>query len=152
MALNADFVGRAFAHPQSYVVGREKIREFASAIGDHNPACHDVDSARALGHADLVAPPTFAIVLALRASEAVVTDPELGLDYTRVVHGDQGFEYERPVVAGDELSIVTTIESVKQLAGNDVIATRGHVTDATGAHVLTTRSLLVSRAPEEAPA
>lgn len=152
MALNPAFVGRTFARPGTYVVGREKVREFASAIGDQNPACHDVDTARALGHADLVAPPTFAILLALAASTAVVKDPELGLDYTRVVHGEQGFEYVRPVVAGDELSIVTTIESVKQLAGNDIIATSGHVTDASGAHVLTTRSLLVSRAPDEDPA
>lgn len=148
MALNAEFVGRSFTQPGTYLVGREKIREFASAIGDANPASHDLAAARALGYADLVAPPTFAIVLALRASTAVVKDPELGLDYSRVVHGEQGFEYVRPVVAGDELSIVTTIESVKQLAGNDLISTSGHVTDATGAHVLTTRSLLVSRAPE----
>ncbi len=149
MPLNPEFAGRTFEQPGTYVVGREKIREFATAIGDANPAYHDVVAARALGYADLVAPPTFSIVLALRASEAVVSDPELGLDYTRVVHGDQGFELVRPVVAGDELSIVTTIESVKTLAGNDVIATRGHITDASGAHVLTTRSLLVSRAPED---
>ncbi|MFN8171387.1 MAG: MaoC family dehydratase N-terminal domain-containing protein [Candidatus Nanopelagicales bacterium] len=152
MALNPAFVGRTFARPGTYLVGREKVREFASAIGDLNPASHDVAAARALGYADVVAPPTFAIVLALAASSAVVKDPELGLDYSRVVHGEQGFEYVRPVVAGDELSIITTIESVKQLAGNDLIATSGRITDATGAHVLTTRSLLVSRAPDEDPA
>lgn len=145
MALNEGFVGRSFDHPGTYVVGREKVREFAAAIGDANPLSHDVTAARARGFADVVAPPTFAIVLALRASEAVVTDPDLGLDYTRVVHGEQGFEFVRPIVAGDELSIVTTIESVRQAAGNDIIATLGRVTDATGATVVTTRSVLVSR-------
>jgi len=148
MALNPEFVGRTYPAGPSYLVGREKIREFALAIGDANPAFHDVDAARALGYADLVAPPTFAIILSMRASEAVVLDPELGLDYTRVVHGDQRFAFARPIVAGDELVVTTTIEGIRTMAGNDMITTRADMATPDGEHVLTATSLLVSRAPD----
>lgn len=149
MALNPDFVGRTYPGASSYVVGREKIREFASALGDRNPAFHDVAAARALGYADLVAPPTFPIVISLQASGEVVGDPELGLDYSRVVHGDQRFAYARPIVAGDELVITTTIESIRTMAGNDMITTRGDIATVGGEHVVTATSLLISRGPED---
>lgn len=149
MALNPEFVGRVYPPGESYVVGREKIREFARAIGDTSPACHDVAAARALGYADLVAPPTFAVVISLQSSGAVVRDPELGLDYSRVVHGEQGFEYRRPIVAGDELVVSTTIETIRTMAGNDMITTRGDIATVEGEPVVTTRALLVARGPEE---
>lgn len=149
MALNPEFVGRTYAPDGSYVVGREKIREFATAIGDHNPAFHDVDAARALGYADLVAPPTFSVLVTLKASGVVVRDPELGLDYSRVVHGEQRFEFTRPIVAGDELTVTTTIESIRSMAGNDMITTRGDIATMSGEPVAVTRALLVARGPEE---
>ena len=132
MALNPDFVGRSYPAGSSYVVGREKIREFASAIGDTNPVFHDVEAARALGYADLVAPPTFPVILSLKASGAVVRDPDLGLDYSRVVHGEQKFAYSRPIVAGDELVVTTTIEAIRTMAGNDMITTRGDIATIDG--------------------
>jgi acyl dehydratase len=149
MALNPDFVGRSYAPEGTYVVGREKIREFAAAIGDDNPAFVDVSAARELGYGDLVAPPTFAVILSLKASGSVVRDPELGLDYSRVVHGEQRFEFTRPIVAGDELMVTTTIESIRTMAGNDMITTRGDVATVAGEPVVTTRALLVSRGPED---
>ena len=132
MALNPDFVGRSYPAGSSYLVGREKIREFASAIGDTNPVFHDVEAARALGYRDLVAPPTFPVILSLKASGVVVRDPELGLDYSRVVHGEQRFAYARPIVAGDELVVVTTIEAIRTMAGNDMITTRGDIATVDG--------------------
>lgn len=149
MALNPEFVGRVYPPGESYVVGREKIREFAAAIGDPNPAFHDVAAARALGYADLVAPPTFPIVLALKAATAAVEDPELGLDYSRVVHGEQRFSYSRPVVAGDELVVTVTIEALRTMAGNDMVTTRGDVATVAGEHVVSATSLLISRGAEE---
>jgi acyl dehydratase len=149
MALNPEFIGRVYPPGPSYVVGREKIREFATAIGDANPLSHDVDAARALGYSDVVAPPTFAVVISLRASGAVVRDPELGLDYSRVVHGEQRFQYARPIVAGDELVVSTTIEAIRTMAGNDMITTRGDITTLGGDPVVTTWALLVARGPEE---
>jgi acyl dehydratase len=149
MALNPDFVGRVYPPAGSYLVGREKVREFATAIGDLNPAYHDVDAARALGYADVIAPPTFAVMLSLKSAGRVTHDPELGLDYSRVVHGEQRFAYHRPIVAGDELVVTTSIESIRSMAGNDMITTRGEIATVDGEPVVTTMSLLVSRAADE---
>jgi acyl dehydratase len=148
MAVNPDYVGRTFPPGPAYLVGREKIREFATAIGDLNPAFHDVGAARALGYPDLVAPPTFPVVMAMKAATAAVQDPGLGLDYTRVVHGEQRFAYSRPVVAGDELIVTVTIEAVRTMAGNDMVTTRGDVTTLAGDHVVSATTLLISRGIE----
>ena len=145
MALNPDFVGREYPAAGTYVVGREKIREFAAAVGDANPAYTDVTAAQALGYADVIAPPTFAIVLSLKAAEAVMFDPELGLDYSRVVHGEQSFAYTRPIVAGDELQVTTVIESIRTVAGNDMLTTKGIITTVTGEPVATATSMLLAR-------
>ncbi|MEV4924695.1 MaoC family dehydratase N-terminal domain-containing protein [Streptomyces roseoverticillatus] len=150
MALDQSFVGRTYPATEPYEVGREKIREFAEAIGDTNPAYTDPEAAKALGHPDVIAPPTFVFSVTYRAAGAVVSDPQLGLDYSRVVHGDQKFAYTRPVRAGDRLTVVSTIESIKSLAGNDVLSIRGDVQDEHGEHVVTAHTTLVARAAEEA--
>ena len=145
MALNPEFAGRTYPAEDTYVVGREKVREFAAAVGELSPLSRDVSAARAEGYADVVAPPTFAIVLALGASEKVVKDPELGLDYTRVVHSEQRFTYVRPIVAGDELRVTTSIESVRSVAGNDIITTRADIATVEGESVCVAHSQLLSR-------
>lgn len=150
MALDQSFVGRTYPPTPAYEVGREKIREFAEAVGDTHPAYVDPEAARALGHADVIAPPTFVFSITYRAAGVVVQDPQLGLDYSRVVHGDQKFSYVRPVRAGDRLTVTSTIESIKSLAGNDVLDIRGDVHDETGELVVTAVTKLVARAAEEA--
>ncbi|MER5817620.1 MaoC family dehydratase N-terminal domain-containing protein [Streptomyces californicus] len=150
MALDQSFVGRTYPPTPAYEVGREKIREFAEAVGDANPAYVDAEAARVLGHADVIAPPTFVFSITYRAAGQVVQDPQLGLDYSRVVHGDQKFSYVRPVRAGDRLTVTSTIESIKSMAGNDVIDIRGDVHDETGELVVTALTKLVARATEEA--
>ncbi|MFC8271655.1 MaoC family dehydratase N-terminal domain-containing protein [Streptomyces sp. NPDC057271] len=150
MALDQSFVGRTYPPTAPYEVGREKIREFAEAIGDANPAYVDQEAAKALGHPDVIAPPTFVFAITFKAAGQVVEDPQLGLDYDRVVHGDQRFAYTRPVRAGDRLSVVSTIEAIRTMAGNDILDIRGEVHDETGEHVVTAWTKLVSRAPEEA--
>ena len=149
MALNPEFIGRTYPAGPSYVVGREKIREFARAIGDTNPAYHDPQAAKALGYADVIAPPTFAIVVSLEAANAALFDPELGLDYSRVVHGEQTFTYTRPICAGDELIVTTVIENIRSMAGNDMITTKGIITTVAGEPVATASSMLVSRGADE---
>jgi len=134
-----------------YEVSREKIREFADAIGDPEPAYRDPAAARSLGHPDVIAPPTFAIVMTLAASEQVVADPEFGLDYSRVVHGEQRFDYARPLRAGDRVRVVVSVESVRSLAGNDLLTTKGEVRAADGELVLTARSTLVARGDAAGP-
>ncbi|MEU4113055.1 MaoC family dehydratase N-terminal domain-containing protein [Kitasatospora sp. NPDC028055] len=150
MALDPSFIGRSYPPTAPYEVGREKIREFAVAIGDANPAYTDAEAAKALGHQDVIAPPTFPFAIAFRAAGQVVEDPELGLDYSRVVHGDQKFQYTRPVRAGDRLTVAVTIDNIKSLAGNDVLTVRGEVADETGEHVVTAIMTLVARAAGEA--
>jgi acyl dehydratase len=149
MALDQSFVGRTYPPTAPYEVGREKIREFAEAVGDPNPVYTDPDAAKAFGHPDMIAPPTFPFLITYRAAGQVVLDPELGLDFGRVVHGDQKFSYTRPVRAGDRLSVTVAIDAIKSLAGNDVIDVRGDVRDESGEHVVTAVMKLVSRAPEE---
>jgi acyl dehydratase len=149
MPLDPSFIGRTYPPTAPYEVGREKIREFAEAVGDSNPVYVDTEAAKALGYSDVIAPPTFPFLLTYRAADQVVNDPELGLDFSRVVHGDQRFSYVRPVRAGDRLTVTCTIESIKSLAGNDVLSVRGEVHDESGEHVVTAQMMLVSRAAEE---
>jgi acyl dehydratase len=147
--LDPSVVGRTYPPTEAYAVSREKIREFATAIGEGNPACHDPESARALGHPDLVAPPTFPTVLALRAAMQVANDPALGLDYGRVVHGEERYTYARPIHAGDTLTVRMTIEGVRSMAGNDILTIRGDVATVDGEPVVAARTVLIARAPED---
>jgi acyl dehydratase len=145
MSLDPSFVGRSYPPTAPYHVGREKIREFATAIGATDPAYHDPEAARALGHGDLVAPPTFPMIVTMVASQQLIDDPALGIDYSRVVHGDQRFAYARPVVAGDELICVNTVEAISSRGGHDFLTTRTDVSTAAGEPVVTVWSRLVVR-------
>ena len=143
--MNPDFIGRAYPPSAPYLVGREKVREFARALGESDPVYFEPEVARARGFADVVAPPTYAIRLSMAAAENVVMDPELGLDYTRVVHGDQRFDYTRPIVAGDELVTTVTIDGIRSAAGNDILTTRAEIRTVSGELVVTSLSTLVAR-------
>ncbi|MDH6111071.1 acyl dehydratase [Kitasatospora sp. MAP12-15] len=146
MPLDPSFIGRTYPPTEPYEVGREKIREFAVSIGDTNPLYTDPEAAKALGHPDVIAPPTFPFVLSYRAAAQAVEDPELGLDFSRVVHGDQRFVYTRPVRAGDRLTVTIVIDNIKSLAGNEVLTVRGELHEASGEHVVTSFMTLVARA------
>jgi acyl dehydratase len=145
MALDQAYVGRTYPSTEPYLVSKEKIREFADAVGDPNLAYRSTQAARALGHPDVIAPPTFAVIVSSRASAQVVFDPELGLDYSRVVHGEQSFSYQRPIVAGDVLAAVVTVEKIRSAAGNDLLTLSCAVSAANGDLVCTARSVLVAR-------
>ena len=145
MAINLDLVGKTYPAAPVYEVGREKIREFARAIGDDNLAYFDTAAARALGHRDIIAPPTFAVIISFAAAASVVNDPELGLDYSRVVHGEQRFAYSRPITAGDQLVATATIENLRIAAGNDMVTTRTEITTVDGEHVVSATAVIVSR-------
>jgi acyl dehydratase len=147
MALNVELVGKQYP-AQTYEVGREKIREFAAAVGDSNPAYHDVDAAKDLGHGDLVAPPTFAVVVTRGPQLSVIDDPELGLDFSRVVHGDQKFRFTRPIVAGEVLRTTASVHAARTMAGNDILTIRSDVADEAGAPVVSVFATLVARAVE----
>ena len=149
MASPSDAIGRTYPKTAPYEVGREKIREFAEAIGDTNPAYLDPAAAQKLGHPDVIAPPTFPIIFTMRSTSAAVFDPELEMDYSRVVHGEQRFVYTRPVRAGDRLVCETTVEDVKNRAGSIFLSMRTDVTTEDGEAVLAAYALIVSRAAEK---
>ena len=145
MPLNREILGRKYPAPATYEVGREQLRSFAMAIGDSNRAYVDPAAARALGHRDIIAPPTFLTVLAFRfAGSGPLADPELGLDYSLVVHGEQHFELHRAVVAGDILTAIDVVEQIRDVGRNELMTVVTEVT-AGGEPVATIRSTLVSR-------
>jgi acyl dehydratase len=143
MALDPSFVGRCYPLAGTYQVGRAKIREFADAIGDDDPIYLAPDAARACGYPDVLAPPTFAMTLALRAQEELINDPGLGLDYRRMVHGSQSFTHHRPIKAGDELAATLYVDGIRAMGGNDMLTVRCEITDQAGDPVTTARTMLV---------
>jgi len=145
MAINTDFIGRTFPPGQPYEVSRVKIAEFADAIGDPNPVYRDREAARAEGHPDVIAPPTFAIVITMANSGRALSDPELGLNYAMVVHGEQRFEYTRPIVAGDVLVATSTISNIRQTGSLVMITTTTSLTTESDELVCTAHSILVER-------
>jgi acyl dehydratase len=146
--VNPELQGRVFPPTSPYLVGREKIREFARAVLATSPLNVDVEAARAAGHADLVAPPTFPVVVQELTLAQLLAEPDAGIDFSRVVHGDQRFTYSRPVVAGDELTATLTVSSVKSLGAHSMVTAESVITDAGGDHVVTAISTLVVRGDE----
>lgn len=117
MPVRTDAIGKSYP-PRHYAVGREKIREYAHAVGETNPLHLDVDAARAAGHRDLVAPPMFAVVYALPAMAPALFDPDVGIDFARMVHGGQEFRWGELVVAGDEIATTVSVSDVSERGGN----------------------------------
>ena len=144
MPLDPSLAGRTYP-PTTYLVGAEKVREFADAIGDPHPAFRDPAAAKALGHPDVIAPPTFATVLTLRAAEQALSGDEVGVDFSHVVHGEERYAYTRPIRAGDLLVSTVTIDSVRSAGGHFMVTLRAEVATEGGEHVLTATSMLVVR-------
>lgn len=145
MPANKDFVGRTFPATKPYEVSRVKIAEFADAIGDPSPVFRDRDAAVAAGYPDVIAPPTFPIVVTMASSGSAVADPELGINYALVVHGEQRFEYTRPLRAGDVVTAQSTIESIREVGSNVLMNTRTELRTVAGEHVCTAFSIIVER-------
>ena len=148
MGINPDLVGRIYPAGESYQVGREKIREFATATKATSRAHYDLEAARELGFADLVAPPTFAIIVAQRADAQLIADPASGIDFSRVVHADQRFTHHRAMVAGVELLAELYVDAVREMGAGAMITTRAEITTVAGEKVATTVSSLLVRAED----
>ncbi|NYG58816.1 acyl dehydratase [Nocardioides daedukensis] len=136
MPVDPSLVGREFPPTRPYTVTDEKLREFAAATR----TSYDGGTA----------PTTFPIVLAFEAMNAFLAAEDVELH--RIVHGEQRFAYERPIVAGDVLRATLTVATLRQIGGNDIIGTRSEITDADGELVCATSATLVHRAAEEVPA
>ena len=142
---NPAIEGKIYPRTSSYLVGREKIREFAKAVFSNDPANLDLEEAKKHGYKDLIAPPTFAVVIQERSLTQVISDKEAALDFSRVVHGDQRFIHVRPILAGDELTSELKVASVKQLAGNSMVSFETQIFDSNQDLVCTAISTLVVR-------
>ena len=152
MAVNAGFTGRSYPPTPPYLVGREKIREFAEAVGSRDPAYTDPAVARALGYRDVIAPPTFAVIVAQRCEAQLIEDPAAGIDFTRVVHGEERFVHHRPIVAGDRLVATLHVDAVRSPGGHGMVTTRVEIValarasgDGTAGPVSTVVSTIVVR-------
>ncbi|MEJ7824605.1 MAG: MaoC family dehydratase N-terminal domain-containing protein [Solirubrobacteraceae bacterium] len=121
MDVNLDVVGKTYP-PTVYAVGREKVREYARAVGETDPLYLDVEAARAAGHDDVVAPPMFAVVYAMPAVAAGMFDPEIGIDFVRLVHAGQRFTWGPLVVAGDEIATTVSVKDVSERRGSGFYA------------------------------
>ena len=145
MAINPEYAGRTFEPSEPYEVSRVKITEFATAIGDSSPLCRDPAAAQAAGYPDVIAPPTFAIVVTTAGIAKLMADPGLGVNYAMVVHGEQSFTHFRPLHAGDVVVTQSTIEAIKPVRTMTTIATVTEVRTVDGEHVCTARATAVER-------
>lgn len=145
MSVNADYVGRVFTGTPSYEVSRVKIAEFAAAVHAGHPSHTDTAAAQALGYPDVIAPATFAVVVAQRAEAEYIRDPGASIDFSRVVHADERFTHHRPIRAGDVLSTAVHVDAITTRGSISTVSTRTEITDADGAPVTTVRSTLAVR-------
>lgn len=149
MGVDTSYAGREYPPNAVYEVSREKLREFASAVGSTHPAHTDTEAARSLGYPDVIAPPTFAVVVAQRAEAQLFEDPAAGIDFSRVVHADERFTHRRPIHAGDRLVTVLHVDQILERAGLAMVTTRAEIGTEDGEAVATVVSTLAVR-PEDA--
>jgi acyl dehydratase len=145
VAINPGFIGRTFPPSAPYEVTRVKVAEFADAIGDGNPLYRDRAAALEAGFPDVIAPPTFPIVITMASSGQVMSDPDLNVNYAMVVHGEQRFSYERPLHAGDVVTAQVTISDIKSVGSNSLMTTSTRISTIDGEHVCTAYGTLVER-------
>jgi acyl dehydratase len=146
MPLNRDFIGRSYVADGTFEVGREHIRRFAEAIGDPNPIYRDPEAARAAGHPDVVAPPTFLTTVGMAlGGRGPIGDGDLGLDYRRVVHGEQRFVHHRPARPGDELIATTVIDDIRDAGANELMTMRQEIRTTSGELICEATNVVVSR-------
>jgi acyl dehydratase len=136
MAVSSDTIGQVFA-PVTYAVGREKVREYAHAVGETDPLYTSVEAARAAGHRDLVAPPMFAVVYTSPAIGPAFFDPAVGMDFARMVHGAQEFAWGPLVVAGDEITTEVEVADISERGGMAFYVFESRSDNQDGARVCT---------------
>ena len=116
MPVSTEAVGKQYPET-TYEVGLEKIREYANAVGQAEPVHHDREAARQAGFRDVVAPPMFAVVYSAGSVGPPIFDPEVGIDFMRMVHGGQEFIWGEPVCSGDTITTTTTFKDFSENDG-----------------------------------
>ena len=148
MPLNQSLKGKTYQE-LTFEVERDRVTQFALAVGEDDPRFLEDGAARAEGYPEQVAFPTFPTIVGILVSAQVVTDQELGLDYTRVVHGEQSYEWKRPIVVGDVLRTTPRIGDIYAKGPNEFLVIEAEITDADGEVVCISRGTLLSRGTAE---
>jgi acyl dehydratase len=143
-----DYVGLHYRHPDHYVVGREKIREYAVAVKNEDAAFFDEEAAAGLGHGALLAPLTFISVFGYQAQSAMFDAAGIGITDAKIVQVDQVLKYVRPIKAGDTLYCDVHIDSIRKAHGTDIITTRNIITNDKGDVVQETYTTLAGRSED----
>ena len=149
MSLSQSYVGMHYHHPDHYVVGREKVREYAVAVKNEDPSFHDEAAAAELGHRSLPAPLTFISVFGYQAQSAFFADANIGINDMKIVQVDQVLKFVKPIFAGDKLYCDVYVDSIRQSHGADIIVTKNIVTNEAGDVVQETYTTLAGRSGEE---
>jgi acyl dehydratase len=144
-----EYVGLHYRHPDHYVVGREKIREYATAVKNDDPAFFDEKAAADLGHDALLAPLTFISVFGYQAQSAMFAAANIGITEMQIVQVDQALKFVKPIHAGDTLHCDVYVDSVRQAHGTDIIVTKNIVTNDKGDNVQESYTTLAGRTGEE---
>jgi acyl dehydratase len=147
MRVGPTFASRLAPATDPYEVGREAVRAFAVAVGDDDPVHRDADAARAHGHRDVIAPPTFVVSLTMRSEVQAAADAVGDIDIADVLHREQSFAYSRPVRAGDRLVVKSGVSSSRVVDGRRVLTLESDVRTCDGEHVCTTNSVVVHDGP-----
>jgi acyl dehydratase len=148
MSVNAEFAGRTYPPSGPYAVDAASIAAFAAAIGSTDPVHTSTEAARAAGYRDVIAPPTFAVTLAQQCDRQLIEDPEAGIDFSRVVHGEQRFVHHRPITAGDKVLGTLTVDGVRAAGGHSMVTTRTELATTDGEPLCTSTSTIVVRGGE----
>jgi acyl dehydratase len=149
VALSEQIVGMHYRYPDHYVVGREKLREYAVAVKNDHPAHHDEAAAAELGHSSIPAPLTFISVFGYMAQSAFFESADIGINDMQIVQVDQVLKFRKPIHAGDTLYCDVYVDSVRQAHGTDIIVTKNIVTDDKGDVVQETYTTLAGRSGED---
>ena len=149
MAVNPDLIGRTYPPSGPYPVDAALVAAFAAAVGADDPLHTDAEAARAAGYADVVAPPTMAVRFAQATEAAYVQDPEAGIDFSRVVHGEETFVHHRPITAGDEVVGTVTVDGIRTAGGHAMVSTRTELATSAGEALSTVTSMLVVRGGDD---
>ncbi|BBZ00896.1 UPF0336 protein [Mycolicibacterium chitae] len=152
MAIAEEIIGTHYRYPDKFVVGREKIREYSSAVLDDHPAHFDADAAAELGHPSVIAPLTFIAVAGRRVQLEMFKKFDVGINIARVIHRDQKFKFHRPLAVGDELYFDSYLDSVLESHGTVITEVRAEVTDGNGEPVITSVVTMIGEAANDSEA
>jgi acyl dehydratase len=149
MALKTDIRGMVWRYPDYFVVGREQVRAFASSIQCEHPAYFDEDAAAELGYDNIIAPLTFASVLAKLVQTDFFRNVDVGMETMQIVQVDQKFVFHKPMFAGDKLWATMEIHSVEERFGADIVVTRNTCANEAGELILEAFTTLMGQQGDE---